>query len=112
MAEIAKDDINLSGYTISLTSASAEDTFKNNFQDLVLILENTDSTSHDAKIVAQETCNLGHLHDQVVSVGASSTVIVSNIDESIFNDDNGLTHITYGGNEAMFKVGVARVHSD
>lgn len=111
MAEIAKDDIGINGYSISLTSASAEDTFKNNFKDLVLILENTDSTSHDATIIAQNECNQGHLHDEVVSVGASSIVIVSDIEGNIFNDDNGLTHITYGGDEAMFEVGVARVNT-
>lgn len=112
MAEITKDDINLDGYTVSLTAASSEDTFKNNFKNLVLILKNTDTSSNDVTIVAQNPCNQGTLHDQVISVGASETVLVSNIDTYFYNDDSGMVHVTYGGDEADFEVGVARVHSD
>jgi hypothetical protein len=112
MAEILKDDIDYDGYSMSLVVASAEDTFKNNFKNLVLIFKNTDASSHDVTLVAQNPCNQDVLHDKIITVGASSTVIVSDIDNSIFNDDNGMVHMTYDGNEGMFEVGVARVHSD
>ena len=107
MAELTAQEITLEGTQLSFTVASSEDTFKNDGKRK-LFLKNTDSTSHDVTIVAQKKCNHGFLHDQTISVPASSEVVVSNIENGRFNDENGMVHLTYGGNEAMFEVAVTK----
>ncbi|MFW6015305.1 MAG: hypothetical protein ACOCRK_02645 [bacterium] len=107
MASLSIQDIDLDGVELTYTTATTEDTFNNNYDNIILFLKNTDTSTHTATLVAQKECNQGFLHDQEIDVSAEEVRIITDIDSSRFNDENNEVHITYD-DDTMFEVAVGR----
>jgi hypothetical protein len=95
MAEITRQNLSLSGTSLNYVSASdGGDYFRNN-DSTNLFIKNTDASSLTVTIFAQRQCNHGFLHDQEITVAAGEEVVISEMETSRFNDENGDVQIDY-----------------
>lgn len=95
MATLTVQEVDLSGETISFTSAaSGGDKFTHN-PGAMVIVENNDTVSKDVTVTSQEDCDQGYSHDETVTVAAGDTVIIGGLDKERFADANDECHLSY-----------------
>lgn len=107
MSEITRQDLTLSGTTLNYVTASdGGDYFRNN-DKTNLYIKNTGASELTVTISAQHQCNHGFTHDQEITVAAGEEVVVSEMETSRFNDENGDVQIDYN-DYTLAEVAVAR----
>lgn len=106
MATLTVQEITLSSLTPSYASADAGgDEFSNTGRTFLHII-NDGASSITATIDSRTNCSQGFDHNIEVTVGASSEKMVGPFKPGRFNDDNGITDITYS---AVTSVTVAAI---
>lgn len=95
MATLNVQTVSLLGLTPSFVAASAGgDEFVNSGR-VMLHIKNGGASQITATINSQTPCSYGFDHDVVVSVPASSELVVGPFPKARFNDSNGKVQITY-----------------
>lgn len=97
----------LAGGSVSLVAATAGgDTFANDGAT-VLHINNAGAGSITVTFSAQQTCNQGFKHDDVVTVANGAYEVVGPFAANRFNDQSGNVNVTYS---AVASVTVGAVH--
>lgn len=83
------------------TADVAGDTFDNKYERKVFI-KNDGASAIDITLVAQKPCQLGVLHDHEVTVGAGETLVLPELPEKFYNDENGVATLNYSDATDLF----------
>jgi hypothetical protein len=87
--------------TVTFESASTDgDKFNNKVKRKVLV-KNDGASPVDVTVVAQEPCQLGELHDEVITVPAGDTAILPELQDKFYTDDLGFTHLDYSDKTSL-----------
>lgn len=98
--------VTIAGTAIATVPASATGNTFINTGNVAIRINNGGAAAIDMTLVARRPCNQGVLHNQVISVPPGESRDVFPVPANQFNDDNGLTTLTYS---AVTNVTVAAV---
>lgn len=108
MAELSVQDSGVDSPVnpVSFSSAaSGGDTIPNSSERVILLVDNTDTSSHDVTVATEHNCSYGFDHDVTVSVSAGDLACIGPFDVDRYSDPVNLTYSAVTGmNVAAVKV--------